>query len=291
MRRIAVFPGSVVAETGGAWLPAPDRAAVALAVGRLGGRVDAYAVRDDGPALAYARAAGAVSATVVAELGDVAFDVALVGPAGAGAWGDLLPAALAERHDAALVLDVLDLTAGPEGLLITRDLGRGAREELRVAGRVVLAVSPEAAPIAYVSQHRVWRQREPCGTATAPLPTDPLDEVAGPWEPLSPRARPGRLGVRAAGSAAERIDALLGTGAAAREESRAHVVVADGRTCAGILLRYLGHLGVLDRGRAPLADPSSDEGPRAPGDASVRSVASSPPSGRTRRAPRPIDPA
>jgi hypothetical protein len=267
VRRVLLVVGAL-----GGHLPASDRAAVGLAVRRLGGRIEAWSLRDDEPARRYALAAGAASAGTLEGLDGLAFDVALVGAGGAHPWGDLLPATLAELGGAALVLDVLDVAAAPEGLVVTRDLGRGAREELVVAGPAVLAVSPEASAPFYVSRHR-QAVVAPAATAAGRRGLgDPLAGAAGPWEPGRPPVRRGAATTGPAAPAHERRAALLDATAGARETGP-DLVVADARTCALHLLRYLGHLGIIERGAGPAPPPPAPPAAPAPAAEPLRAAA------------------
>lgn len=304
MGRVAVIVGSspsagAEAETAGGLPSGPprsDRAAVALAAKRLGGRFEAYCLRDDGEALRYALAAGARSATRVADPRAIDFDLALVGSGGAGEWGDALAALLAESKRCALVLEVLDVEPVRDGWAVTRDLGRGAREIIDVRGGAVLGVAEGAAARLYVSRHR----RRAAGTAlpaagTAPgdgreagAREDPLAGASGPWEVARPRARTADLERRTRGAASERMQELFGLspqGEGARESPK---IVADATTCARALVRYLSHHGFVARGAA--------EAPEVAPDASAAGALGArggrgplPMSGSDLRRPRPLE--
>ncbi|HXV35549.1 MAG TPA: hypothetical protein VEC18_00265, partial [Myxococcota bacterium] len=138
MRALAIV-GSVARAGERAELPHSDRVALALALARFGGAARACAL--DAFARGYARAAGfgEVSADLDAELG--AAEVVLVGRGACGERGDAFPAQLAERLGAALAYEVVDARPDALALAVERDLGRGARDRLAIAGRAVLAVA------------------------------------------------------------------------------------------------------------------------------------------------------
>jgi electron transfer flavoprotein alpha/beta subunit len=233
-RRVAVILGT--AESGGS-LPLSDRAAVGLAARGLTGTFDAYSFRGDAAALRYAVAAGAAEARCASDPRQVEFDVALVGGGGCGAWGDLLPATLAEQRGAALVLDVLDSEFVGDDLRVVRDLGRGAREILRVRGPAVLVMSEDAPRRMYVSR---YRRQKATAEAAAPRETSP----ATSWETARRRTRTVDLARKTGGKATDRFNALVGASEAATSASE-HIVQADAETCAKHLLRYLAHHGFI----------------------------------------------
>src|SRR5690606_25848222 len=147
-----------------------------------------------------------------------------------------------ERHGAALVLEVLDAELDGEYLRVTRDLGRGAGEVLRVRGPAVLVMSEDAPPRLYVSRHRRLVAAGRVG------PVTPAVAAAPRWEPPRPRTRATDLAGRTGGTATDRMNALVGAAAAmAPGDADAHVVIADAATCAKHLLRYLAHHGFITR--------------------------------------------
>ncbi|MBI2195347.1 MAG: hypothetical protein HYU36_25480 [Planctomycetes bacterium] len=259
MKRIAVILGTCAAseEGGPRILPPSDQAAVALALHRLGGRVEAYTPQPDETAWRYALAAGASTASLLADLATPEFDVLLIGRGGTGPWGDLLPADLAERARCALVLDALDVTPIGNELRVVRNLGRGNQEVLHVAGPAVLAVSDDAPRLLYVSRFR-RRAVEAARLRTPPSGlADPAAADSGPWTPVRPRARTGNLAARTAGPAADRMNALFGLMDAETSSGKEqNVVVADARTCAQHLARYLSHHGLV-RGGGPVQTPGT----------------------------------
>jgi len=250
MQRVAVILGSgQMGLEGGSslgCLPKSDRAAIGLAVRRLGGTVAAYCLHNDEAALRYALAAGVATATRVDDITGLDFDIALVGSGGAEPWGELLPARLAEQKQCAMVLEVLDITPSPGGLTVPRDLGRGRKEVLRLRAPAVLGIAEEAVQLLYVSHYR--QQAVPPGllaTATGPTGRPPVAEDS-PWEPLRPRVRTSSLAAQAGSSASGRLQALLDVAVnTSRDGERAHVIVADAATCAQHLLRFLRHHGML----------------------------------------------
>jgi hypothetical protein len=156
---VAVIIGSASSEaaSGAPKLPISDRGAIALATSRLGKQVRAYAA--DPEARCFARAAGVESVGEISIQQIASADVILIGRGGCREFGDALPASLAEESGAALVYDVIDIQAEGDRLLVTRDLGRGARDRLSVRGRVVLVVADSVARGSYVSRHRINAQR------------------------------------------------------------------------------------------------------------------------------------
>ncbi len=308
MTRVALILGSSRLSAGGVHhasvplLPASDRAAVALALERFGGRVDAYCRRDDEKAWRYALAAGAASATPLDDVNSIDFDVALVGSGGAGVQGDRFLAQLAESRQGGLVLDVLDMEMEQNGnLTVTRDLGRGAREILEIRGAAVLGISESAPPLTYVSRHRRQKIAVSARSTGTTSRKDQESAAAGAWGVVRPRTRAETAPEKLSGSASERMQALLGlsdaTGAGAHEN---HVIVADAATCARHLIRYLGHHGYIRRSAAggstlpevtrrvealpaqPVPDTRMDRDARKP-----RSDQES--DSRRRRGPRPVD--
>jgi len=168
-------------------------------------------------------------------------DVALIGRGGCAERGDLLPAELAEEGSAALVYEVVDLQREPDRLLVTRDLGRGARDLVGVRGRAVLVVSEAVERGAYVSRHRIEAARQACRG---------LPEEGAPsrieWEHAAPRVRLGDRATRLAGSASTRRNALFGMGE--RVEKTATLISGSAEECARHLLRYLSHHEFVESG-------------------------------------------
>jgi len=271
MMRVAILVGSAGSEitAGSLELPASDRGALALALKRFGRDVHAYA--PDPEARAYARAAGVERVAAAADLDPDGFDVALIGRGGCGGQGDARPARLAEASAAALVYAVIDLRPEADRLVVTRDLGRGARDVLAVRGRAVLVVADSVARGRYVSRHRIHAERagaaassatsEPTG-ATGPNGESRAGEASvksaecwGDWEFTTPRVRLGDHASRVAGSAVERMNTLFGVGVAA---GRAGALVrASAKQCAFELLRYLTEHELLERGAGAEAQRAS----------------------------------
>jgi hypothetical protein len=300
--RIAVLVGSRAVRRGGegpeapASLPASDRAAVALATRRPGAEVRAYCRSGDGVARRYALAAGAAGVWPVAGLEEAGFDLLLAGEAGAGAGGDLLLARIAERRGCALILEVVDVEERGGGFVVTRDLGRGARELLQVEGAAVLGVSAGAPRLGYVSHYRRQKAEPAPGGAGAPErrgasgaerrgdvepePEAGADLGSGPWEPVHPRARTGGLSARSGRPASERMLALLGVAGASGNAGESgggeagsgqrSLIEADAETCARHLLRYLAHHGFIERPPLQLPDraeaPAGETGPASRGE-------------------------
>jgi electron transfer flavoprotein alpha/beta subunit len=241
MRRVAVIIGSAWSETaaGARALPTSDRGAVALALTKFGADVRAYA--SDSDARCFARAAGIEAVAALSDLQMGSVDVALIGRGGCGADGDALPARLAEASGAALVYAVVDVRSEPDRIVVTRDLGRGARDVLGVRGHAVLVVSDSVVRGSYVSRHRIDAARVASGESLAREGRS----CAG-WELTTPRVRLGDHASRVAGSAVERMNALFGVGRSAEES--ASLVRGSAKECARQLFRYLSHHGFVARG-------------------------------------------
>ena len=241
MRRVAVIIGFFGSEThaGSSALPISDRGAIALAAARFGADVCAYA--SDSDARNFARAAGVENVAEISELEMGRVDVVLIGRGGCGDHGDAFPARIAEEIDAALVCAVIDVQPEPDRLVVTRDLGRGARDLLSVRGRAVLVVADSVARGPYVSRFRLDAQKEASGETAAREARGNLG-----WEPVAPRVRLGDHAARVGGRAVERRNALFGVGEVA--ESSATLVRGSADECARQLLRYLSHHGFVERG-------------------------------------------
>jgi electron transfer flavoprotein alpha/beta subunit len=288
MWRVAIILGSNQDAGDGALpaLPKSDRAAVGLAVKRfVGGSVHAYCLGDDDTALRYALAAGASTAVPLGDVAEVDADVILVGNGGAGRWGDLLPALLAEHKRCAMLVDVLDVEVRPDRIAVTRDLGRGSREVLGVSGAAVLGVSEAAVQLLYVSRYRRQAASVSRSAQRVGLTYDPLAEVSGTWVPTRPRVKVRELAVKTGGSASGRLQALMGlAGGRAGNADREHVIRADAATCAQHLLRFLRHHGVI--AGVEMA-PVKQHGPEMEEDRASQETGSLTPATRS-RAPRPL---
>jgi hypothetical protein len=235
-----------------------DRGAITLALARFPGDVRAYAA--DADARYFARAAGVEVVEEVSDLEMGTVDVAMIGRGGCAESGDLLPAQLAEEGSAALVYDVIDVQREPDRLLVTRDLGRGARDLLSVRGRAVLVVAESVERGPYVSRYRIDAVKAAGGKSTTHKePRDesnarkePRDESAAReesngdrWEAVTPRVRLGDHVARVAGSAVERMNALFGVGEIA--ENTASLVRGSPEECARHLVRFLSYHGFVER--------------------------------------------
>jgi hypothetical protein len=243
MTRIAAIIGSAARETasGAPTLPMSDRGAIALATAKFIGDVRAYA--SDADARCFARAAGIETVEEVSDLEMGAVDVALIGRGGCAESGDLLPAQLAEESGAALVYDVIDVRRESDRLLVTRDLGRGARDLLSVCGRAILVVAESVERGPYVSRYRMNAARAVGGESVARK-----EPSCHEWEPANPRVRLGDHEARVAGSAVERMNALFGTGGTGEiAENTVSLVRGSAEVCARHLVRYLSHHGFVDR--------------------------------------------
>jgi len=259
-RRVTVIVGSGAgAGSSGVpgALPGSDRAAIGAAAVALGGAFDAAVWAGDVDAMRYALAAGARSAAVLDMDGPAGFDVLLVGAGGCGEPGDLLPARLAESQGAALVLEVLGVEDLGDALRVTRDLGRGAREVLRVTPPAVLVMSGDAPRGAYVSRHRLRSAHVPDPSASS---EQHAPQTQPRWDPVRPRTRTGDLATRTGGSALSRLHSVFGvTEDAPTSAESSSVIMADPATCAKHLLRFLAHFGFIEKSREP-ASPGIGQG-------------------------------
>jgi electron transfer flavoprotein alpha/beta subunit len=266
MTRIAAIVGSTSPAPGFGppTLPMSDRGAIALATARFASDVCVYAADPD--ARCFARAAGVEAVEEISDPEMGAADVILIGRGGCAESGDLLPARLAEESGAALVYEVIDVQRETGRLMVTRDLGRGARDLVSVRGRAVLVVAENFERGPYVSRYRmsaakaagsesVVRHKSGGESATREEP-----ERFG-WEPARPRVRLGDHAARVAGSAVERMNALLGVGEIA--ENTASLVRGSAEECARHLLRYLSHHGFVDRELGGEWESAPDEAERS----------------------------
>jgi hypothetical protein len=285
MTRVAVIIGSASSEThaGVSALPMSDRGAVALAMARFGSAVCAYA--SDSEARCFARAAGVVTVEETSALEIDRVDVALIGRGGCGEYGDALPARLAEESGAALVYDVLDVQLEPDRLVVTRDLGRGARDVLGVRGRAVLVFADSVERGPYISRYRINAEKAVSGELPAPKTSSSVG-----WRPTTPRVRLGDHASRVSGRAVERMNTLFGLGKTA--ENDANLVRGSADECARHLLRYLSHHGFIERGLGGTQGRVSEgavtsrpaEGRQEQGATDAASIPI-----RARRRPRPVD--
>jgi hypothetical protein len=285
MTRVAVIIGSASSEThaGASALPMSDRGAVALAMARFGGDVCGYA--SDSDARCFARAAGVATVEEISSFEIERVDVALIGRGGCGEYGDALPARLAEESGAALVYDVLDVQLEPDRLVVTRDLGRGARDVLGVRGRAVLVFADSVERGPYVSRYRINAEKASSGESPAPG----RSSSAG-WKPTTPRVRLGDHASRVSGRAVERMNTLFGLGKTA--ENDASLVRGSADECARHLLRYLSHHGFIECGLGGAQERASEgvaaSSPAEEGQEQGATDAASIPI-RARRRPRPVD--
>lgn len=227
-------------------VPQADRAAVhAASVVARGGAWSAVGGRGDAAALRYAAAAGASEARATEDVSRVEFDVAIVGAGARAELGDLLPARLAERRRAAMVVDVLAVEVLGDALRVTRDLAHGSSEVLRVTTPTVLVMADDAPTGRYVSR---WRLNRANSASFAELLTPGERAVTG-WEPVRPRPRIAASVLRG-GSSTDRLNEVMGaTRAAADSGEAASLVRGDASALAKHLLRYLAHHGFI-RGSA-----------------------------------------
>jgi hypothetical protein len=282
MTRVAVVVGSglPLPTDGIPGLPCSDRSALSIAMTRFGDDIEVYG--GDGQARCYAHAAGAKSVNAFSDTEIGSFDIALIGRGGCGERGDLTPALLAERHGAALAYDVIDVDQSTEGFLVTRDLGRGARDILRVRDPIVVLIAETAERGPYVSRYRLNAARakfDDCAIrGESPTPR---------WEPTTPRVRLGHQASRVSGRATDRINALFGLSESGG--NTATIIRGSAEVCARQLLHYLGRNGFIER-RPDLEfdpEPETQQGARPEPDRPDRVVADSGEApARARRRPR-----
>ncbi len=297
-RRALVIVGDRQGITAGS-----DKAAVCRTVEQFAGAAFVASYHASDAAVRYALAAG-VNSLVAPSFNA---DLMVFGRGGTDPEGDLRAAKLANQRQAGLILDVLEFRldqsapaagqaatgTGEHGkLVVTRDLGRGAREILIVSFPVVLVMAEAAAPARYISR---YRQMSAAPTYPLELPPDPPNTR---WSPLRPRTAVKDLHQKTTGSATNRMFDAFGltevTNNGAKSDS---LIAADPETCATHLLRFLAHHGLMDthgdiNGNAPLAAVKStttaptptDQAPVAPGNTDPTGLPSS-----LRRGPRPVD--
>lgn len=215
-----------------------DRAALSLAIRRMGVRPRVLCTTDD--AMRYAMAAG-VDANWLMDEQDVAaptYGLAIV-----GTCDDLAAAALAEARDAALLFDVLDAEYDKnDDLHVTRDMGRGAKDVLRIKGPAVLGMSDEAPSTLYVSRYR--------RNLVTRLPRRGrviVESHEEPWQLTRPRTKTTDLALRTGGSATSRSLAIFGISSSggSAESTGEHIIEDDPDICAQHLLRFLAHHGYI----------------------------------------------
>jgi len=248
MNRVLVFIGS---SARGGWdgILASDRAALGLALRQGAGAVRAFCPTADERAMTFALAAGAAEVGSLAEIQPQTFDVALVGHGALDSTLEepegSLAGRLAEMNRATLVFDVLDVARVAERLIVSRDEGRGRREELVLEGPAVLVISPQARRPPYVSRFRMQAAAQMLRRANAAFGGSP--PPADDWQPARPRAKLGSRGNAPAAAGGSRMDEAFGLGEPAPSGDPEHVLQADPATCARHLLRYLAHHGFVER--------------------------------------------
>ncbi|HXV36291.1 MAG TPA: hypothetical protein VEC18_04040, partial [Myxococcota bacterium] len=198
------------------------------------------------------------------------------------------------RFGAALAYEVIDARpdAHAHALAVERDLSRGARDRLAIAGRAVLAIAESAPRARYVSRHRIDAAhrapderagRDECVARHERAERDEhieggdhiergqrgrSDECgermagANDWRPVTPRVRLRDAATRMAGPAVERMNALFGIRAGGAEPSGS-VVRGSAEECARQLIRYLGRHGFIERALAEQGESVSPESARA----------------------------
>jgi len=274
--------GHVGATTGDTPAPA-DQAAVALGVRLFGAGCVAW--------VAPAAAAGRCYAVAAGVKRTMTFDPSVISTIARGddwqlaifgspiePWGEWLPALLAERAAAGLAFDITTIERLDNGYRLVRDLGRGSREWLHVAGRAVVVLTPDPPRSLYLSRHR--RRLAAEALASTPM-TDEGSTIQ--WRPLKPRVHADQLLKKTTGAADDRLFSAFGIAPVEAADQTEHILTADAATCAAHLLRYLAHHGFIERHPSPLPDPEVP---------AISSVAVAPvapqPTTSTERIPRPL---
>lgn len=254
------FLASTATPAGGRALSRSDRAAIEQA---MSSSRDAVAICIPGDRLAaeYATAAGCRVKFASDAVEIPAFATAWFGCGYLEHQGDEITAQLAEQRAASLVFDVLSAARLSDGnLRIMRAARARARDVIDVSGPVVLVVSEFAARPNYVSRYRRQQAKRQVVIVPAEVPVSD-------WQPVRPRTKRSG-GSLSEGSIDERTDAAFGM--TERQTSATdQPIVADPKTCAEQLVRYLAHHGFLQRGQV---SPLSPEGRGAGGEGDVTDV-------------------
>jgi hypothetical protein len=248
---IVIFASSPEAEM--SQVGVSDRAAIGLAVSRFTEPATGYCPQGDEHAVIYGMASE-IAKVVPLPLPRVKsdFDVALVGQCALTEFGAELAGMLAERTNATLIFDVLDVYPEVDQLRIIKDVGHGDREEWIVSGPVVMVIAANAVHPPYVSRYRrmmaVQKQLQ-----SEPEQHEAYSKPAAEWEGIRPRAKLNR-GAHSYGLAEERMSAAFGITAMNRTITNDRLIDADAATCARHLIRYLAHHGFLptNLAKAPL---------------------------------------
>ena len=241
--RVLVVVGSI----DGALLNS-DRAAVCLAASQFAGNVNVHSPMNDESSIRYALAAGA---SRVVPLNSEDADLVVFGQGGTAPIGDALPAQLALEQNSTLVFDVLEYDRYQQGLVVTRDLGRGEREILTIEIPVVLVMSEQAKSPSYISRFRQLAVADQARAGCLALSNSPATELIR-WETTLPRTRAGGLEKKTAGNAMSRMFTTFGLSEQTTTDSADQQVInGEAETCASHLLRYLAHHGFVDLRYAP----------------------------------------
>lgn len=249
--RILALIASDTAVSGTPALAAGDRAAVQWGVAQAPHDCHVRHPQGDVVAATFATAVG-VAARVWSPEERLSAELVLIGPGAIDYWGDELAGQLAEQFGAELVCDVLSLERDGTEWRVACDAGRGAQDVVRIAGRLVAVLSADVSRPLYVSNCR--RRR---GVRQVDVRPDSARQ-RGDWQPVQPRRQ--RAAAAAGAPADDRANAMFGI-ATTPAEGRGRQVIADTpAACAQVLLRYLVHLGFVDRNVPPFA-------PAAPRDA------------------------
>lgn len=291
-----------------------DRATLGIALRSFDQVVHALCPSGDELALVYAKAAGATDAGWLKDVESPQSDVSLVGLGALERLGGRFAGELAEHNRATLVFDVLDVKRNGQQFIVTRDASPRVREELVIAGPVVLVVSPYANRPPYVSRYRLqmaasivnagWGARPAQQDESLPVSvTNSSDAQTRPlngWEPVRPRVRQAVTPDAGQAPAHNRLDIAFGLSASGREpQAASNIIQADAATCARHLLRYLAHHGFLAASAGAVdklsysaptaADPEADKSNRTPSAAMPLADSAGHLSDRMARGPRTAD--
>ena len=192
---IVIFASNPQAEM--PLMGASDRAAIGLAVSRFTDPVAGFCPQRDQVAANYGAAAKIVKVEPLPSQIPI-FDIAIVGLSALSEFGDELAGVLAEKRNATLVFDVLDVHRDGDQLRIIKDIGQGNREEWVVNGAVVMVISANAVRPPYVSRYRRMMAARNRTENEVQTPAKPATE----WEGVRPRVKLSR-GAQSYGGLAE----------------------------------------------------------------------------------------
>ena len=239
------------------WLPVSDRGAVGLARLHWKSEAEVRVSEPDPLASAYAQAAGLRGGPLENGASCEARWI-LLGRGACGREGDFFAARLADKNQAALVYEVVDLEREGAKLRVVRDLGYGNFDELLVASPAVLVVAESVRRVGYVSANRIARGKE--GFSQEYVPRE-----MGSWSRTVPRPRLGEHAQRTEGTATERMNRLVGIDEIETPKV-SNMIEEDVAECAEYMIRYLSHHGFIggQGGKGNAAAKSDWMGPEGP---------------------------